>query len=134
MGRFNQLTQQIKELIQNNNPYTEEPDAFETQTEREMERELEAQIDKEYINKEKSEYFKKRNGGLKRVQKFLSSLRGVRDIYISEGRVPYLKCYIPYWQFNKFSDWNAREKNVLKTCGLKLDRYNASQGYIVTIF
>lgn len=46
---------EIKNLLHILEQYTEEPDAFETQSEREMERELMAQIDQDFIKQEKEQ-------------------------------------------------------------------------------
>ena len=126
----------LNEEFRNLFEYTEEPDAFETQSEREMEKQMEMEIDAAYKkNKDNAaEFFKKRNGGIKRIYSFLSKLKGVRDLRKGEGRPPYLACYISERDFNFFNDWNSKENNVLKECGLQMKAENASQGYNIYIY
>ena len=126
----------LNEEFRNLFEYTEEPNAFETQSEREMEKQMEMEIDAAYEkNKDNAaEFFKKRNGGIKRIYSFLSKLKGVRDLRKGEGKTPYLTCYISERDFNFFQGWNNKQNNVLKECGLQMRTENASQGYNIYIY
>lgn len=117
-----------------NEDYTEEPDAFETQSEREMQKELGQQLDKEAKRKEDSKYWKERMAGMKRVYDFLEKMKETRDVCRTKDRNwTYTRCWIPQSAFTKFTAWNDKQDNLLKRCHLKMTRENASQGYYVTI-
>lgn len=135
MRNFKELNTQLIKLMEGLHfSYTEEPDAFETYDQIIMQKELEDRINKEYKQQEQTSFYKKRNGILNRVLIFLGKLSGVRDIQISQGKVPYITCYIPEYQFNRFSDWLNKQNNVLDKGSLKLDGYNASRGYTVIVY
>lgn len=122
----------IKDLLARLNEYTEEPDAFETESERVMQKELEDKLDQEYLNMEKQDkinFFKKRNAHLNNIYKMLCKFKFIRNLDMlkdpNDKRYNYIQFWIPE---NKLSYMSKFSFN-----GLKVTKYNSSEGYIVNI-
>lgn len=125
MELFKQLNNLIEQFI-------EEPDAFETQSQREMERDWEIENDKlhkEQDKKAKQEFFRKRNIELNIVYNKLKYWKFIRDLNIIEDtndrRYRYLHFWLPEWRIN----W----LNKLDLKILKRKMYKSSEGYNVYI-
>ena len=122
----------IKDLLTRLNEYTEEPDAFETESERVMQKELEDKLDQEHLNMEKQDrinFFKKRNAHLNNIYKMLCKFKFIRNLNMlkdpNDKRYNYIQFWIPE---NKLSYMSKFSFN-----GLKVTKYNSSEGYIVNI-
>lgn len=122
----------IKDLLIRLNEYTEEPDAFETESERLMQKELEDKLDQEYLNYEKQqriEFFKKRNAHLHNIYKMLCKFKFIRNLNMlkdpSDKRYNYIQFWIPENKLSYMSKFNFN--------GLKVSKYNSSEGYLVTV-
>ena len=122
----------IKDLLTRLNEYTEEPDAFETESERVMQKELEDKLDQEHLNMEKQDrinFFKKRNAHLNNIYKMLGKFKFIRNLNMlkdpNDKRYNYIQFWIPE---NKLSYMSKFSFN-----GLKVTKYNSSEGYIVNI-
>ena len=122
----------IKDLLTRLNEYTEEPDAFETESERVMQKELEDKLDQEHLNMEKQDrinFFKKRNAHLNNIYKMLCKFKFIRNLDMlkdpNDKRYNYIQFWIPE---NKLSYMSKFSFN-----GLKVSKYNSSEGYIVNI-
>lgn len=122
----------IKDLLTRLNEYTEEPDAFETESERLLQKEFEDKLDQEYLNIEKQqriEFFKKRNVHLNNIYKMLCKFKFIRNLDMlkdpSDKRYNYIQFWIPE---NKLSYISKFDFN-----GLKVSKYNSSEGYLVNI-
>ena len=122
----------IKDLLIRLNEYTEEPDAFETESERLMQKELEDKLDQEYLNDEKQqriEFFKKRNAHLNNIYKMLCKFKFIRNLNMlkdpSDKRYNYIQFWIPENKLSYMSKFNFN--------GLKVSKYNSSEGYLVTV-
>ena len=122
----------IKDLLTRLNEYTEEPDAFETESERVMKKELENKLDQEHLNMEKQDrinFFKKRNAHLNNIYKMLGKFKFIRNLNMlkdpNDKRYNYIQFWIPE---NKLSYMSKFSFN-----GLKVTKYNSSEGYIVNI-
>ena len=122
----------IKDLLTRLNEYTEEPDAFETESERVMQKELEDKLDQEHLNMEKQNrinFFKKRNAHLNNIYKMLGKFKFIRNLDMlkdpNDKRYNYIQFWIPE---NKLSYMSKFSFN-----GLKVTKYNSSEGYIVNI-
>ena len=122
----------IKDLLTRLNEYTEEPDAFETESERVMQKELEDKLDQEHLNMEKQDrinFFKKRNAHLNNIYKMLGKFKFIRNLDMlkdpNDKRYNYIQFWIPE---NKLSYMSKFSFN-----GLKVTKYNSSEGYIVNI-
>lgn len=122
----------IKDLLIRLNEYTEEPDAFETESERLMQKELEDKLDQEYLNYEKQqriEFFKKRNAHLNNIYKLLTKFKFIRNLNMlkdpSDKRYNYIQFWIPENKLSYMSKFNFN--------GLKVSKYNSSEGYLVTV-
>ena len=122
----------IKDLLTRLNEYTEEPDAFETESERVMQKELEDKLDQEHLNMEKQDrinFFKKRNAHLNNIYKMLYKFKFIRNLNMlkdpNDKRYNYIQFWIPE---NKLSYMSKFSFN-----GLKVTKYNSSEGYIVNI-
>ena len=122
----------IKDLLIRLNEYTEEPDAFETESERLMQKELEDKLDQEYLNYEKQqriEFFKKRNAHLNNLYKMLCKFKFIRNLNMlkdpSDKRYNYIQFWIPENKLSYMSKFNFN--------GLKVSKYNSSEGYLVTV-
>lgn len=122
----------IKDLLIRLNEYTEEPDAFETESERLMQKEFEDKLDQEYLNDEKQqriEFFKKRNAHLNNIYKLLTKFKFIRNLNMlkdpSDKRYNYIQFWIPENKLSYISKFNFN--------GLKVSKYNSSEGYLVNI-
>ena len=122
----------IKDLLIRLNEYTEEPDAFETESERVMQKELEDKLDQEHLNMEKQDrinFFKKRNAHLNNIYKMLCKFKFIRNLDMlkdpNDRRYNYIQFWIPE---NKLSYMSKFSFN-----GLKVTKYNSSEGYIITV-
>jgi hypothetical protein len=122
----------IKDILLRLNEYTEEPDAFETESERVMQKELEDKLDQEHLNDEKQqriEFFKKRNAHLNNIYKMLCKFKFIRNLDMlkdpNDKRYNYIQFWIPE---NKLSYMSKFSFN-----GLNVTKYNSSEGYIVNI-
>ena len=122
----------IKDLLARLNEYTEEPDAFETESERVMQKELEDKLDQEHLNMEKQDrinFFKKRNAHLNNIYKMLCKFKFIRNLDMlkdpNDKRYNYIQFWIPE---NKLSYMSKFSFN-----GLKVTKYNSSEGYIITV-
>ena len=123
---------QINELLIRLNEYTEEPDAFETESERVMQKELEDQLDQEHLNMEKEqrvEFFKKRNAHLNNIYKMLTKFKFIRNLNMikdpNDKRYNYIQFWIPENKLSYISNFDFKDLNIDKT--------NASNGYLVNI-
>ena len=122
----------IKDLLTRLNEYTEEPDAFETESERVMQKELEDKLNQEHLNMEKQDrinFFKKRNAHLNNIYKMLCKFKFIRNLDMlkdpNDKRYNYIQFWIPE---NKLSYMSKFSFN-----GLKVSKYNSSEGYIVIV-
>ena len=129
----------IRELNKGNEKFlefTENPDDFETESERKMNLQTEQEIDSLYQQdekKRKQQWYKERNIGIKRIKKFLDTLPFTNLVEIIRDRqFSYIKFYVPEKYFDKITKWEEKS-NMLRKSHLKLSRENASQGYIVII-
>ena len=79
--------------------FTENPDDFETESERKMNLQTEQEIDSLYQQDEKErkqQWYKERNIGIKRIKKFLDTLPFTNLVEIIRDRqFSYIKFYIP---------------------------------------
>ena len=116
--------------------FTENPDDFETESERKMNLQTEQEIDSLYQQDEKErkqQWYEERNIGIKRIKKFLDTLPFTNLVEIIRDRqFSYIKFYVSEKYFNKITEWEEKS-NMLRKSHLKLSRENASQGYIVII-
>lgn len=122
----------IKDLLIRLNEYTEEPDAFETESERLMQKEFEDKLDQELLNIEKQqriEFFKKRNAHLNNIYKMLCKFKFIRNLDMlkdpNDKRYNYIQFWIPENKLSYISKFNFN--------GLKVSKYNSSEGYLVTV-
>lgn len=104
--------------------YTEEPDAFETQSEREMEAEMEKENDKLHLGQELLMRTIR-----KRLFDYISGLGFTRDVHMVGNKVQF---YIPQDKLYWYSEWKENSK-LIKQFGLKPYIYNMSNGYIVEV-
>lgn len=123
----------IKDLLTRLNEYTEEPDAFETESERIMQKELEDKLDQELLSNDKKlkqEFFKKRNALINSYYKYFSKIKFIRNLSIqkdpNDKRYNYIEFWIPEWALSRVKNW----KEFVK---LNLTCFNSSQGYRINI-
>lgn len=93
------------EMLQQAEGYTEEPDAFETQSEREMAKELELEIDKEYL-----QYEKEKNKPVEIVKHILMNCCDKWNMsfnYNPKGK----RIDIYFYDIDSFNVFMAQEKN-----------------------
>ena len=93
------------EMLQQAEGYTEEPDAFETQSEREMAKELELEIDKEYL-----QYEKEKNKPAEIVKHILMNCCDKWNMsfnYNPKGK----RLDIYFYDIDSFNVFMAQEKN-----------------------
>lgn len=107
--------------------YIEEPDAFETQSEREMEKALEKKFDKELLQGYKKPTVK--DAILSNLYSFFKKFKFIRDLQLYENRVQF---WMPYKRRDWLWEW-SENSNALKQAKLKAHTYNSSEGYIVEI-
>jgi hypothetical protein len=119
--------------------YTQEPDAFETQSERQMQKELEDRLDYEHIEaekKQKQRYFRLRNRAINVLEKHFSTFGFIRNLSIlkdfNDKRYNYIQFWIPENRLTWICDWE-NESQMLKRAKLTVHKVNASRGYLVTI-
>lgn len=126
----------IKDILIKFNEYTEEPDAFETESERIMQKELEDALDQELLSNEKKlkqEFFKRRNSLINSYFKYFQKIKFTRDVKIlkdpNDKRYNYIEFWIPEWALKFQSNW----KSMVEEQNLKLTGYKVSQGYRIII-
>ena len=123
------ITEKLENLIEL--AYTEEPDAFEFQSEIEMNKEWEKENDELHQAMEKRErqdFFRARNAEINSVFKYLSKCRFIRNLDLITGedkRYRYIHFWIPEYKLS----W----LNTLRLKKLKCKPYNSSEGYNVDI-
>ena len=124
------ITEKLENLIEL--AYTEEPDAFEFQSEIEMNKEWEKENDELHQameKKDKQEFFRARNAEINSVFKYLSKCRFIRNLDLITGvddkRYRYIRFWIPEYKLS----W----LNTLRLKKLKRRSYNSSDGYSVVI-
>lgn len=125
MDKIKRLLEELDRILE----YTEEPDAFETQSEREMEKALEKEFDKSMLQGYKPKDAKE--AILQNLYKHFRGIGFLRDVQLIGNR---LQFYMPDYQRYKdwLNDWEQKSQ-ALKNGKLKVFRYNASEGYIVEI-
>ena len=117
------ILDEIEQLLE----FTEEPDAFETESEKHMEKELEKKFDKELLQGYKKPTAKE--AILSNLYTFFKKFKFIRDLQLYENRVQF---WMPYKQRDWLWEWEDKS-NARKNAGLKAHTYNSSEGYIVEI-
>ena len=119
--------------------YTEEPDAFETQSERQMQKELEAELDRQHLEfekRQKQEYFRLRNYTINILEKHFNKFKFIRNLSIlkdpNDKRYNYIQFWIPQNKLVWICRWEEKSE-MLKQAKLNVHKVNASQGYLVTV-
>ena len=106
--------------------YTEEPDAFETQSEKELNDNLERKIDASILQGNKPTV---KEAILQNLYQHFCNYKFLRDVQLIGDRVQF---WMPsskwYWLFQ----WEENS-DALKQANLHVYRYNSSEGYIVEI-
>ena len=127
------LKQIIEELEKLNTffEYTEEPDAFETQSEREMNAAIEKEIDASLLqgyNYEKEKHTVK-EAILHNLYQHFCSYKFLRDLHVIGDR---LQFWMPANKWDWLYNWEATS-NALKQADLRVYKYNSSEGYLVEV-
>ena len=118
-------TLQILEELENILEFTEEPDAFETQAEKELAKKLNAKILQGYKERKPTV----REAILSNLYEHFKTYKFLRDLQLYEYRVQF---WIPYNKRTWLSEWE-RTSHSLPQANLKIHTYNAAEGYIVEI-
>jgi len=118
------LLEDIERLLE----FTEEPDAFETQTERELAKEWEKDNDKKHLLQGYKDV-QLREALLSNLKMFFSKFKFIRDLQRIGDR---LQFWIPEDKLVWFNEWRGNS-NALKQGKLKAFPYNSSEGYIIEI-
>lgn len=117
------LLKQLNSLVE----YIEEPDAFETLAETELNKEYERQLNKELLQGYKKPTVKE--AILSNLYEFFKKFKFLRDLNLYENRVQF---WLPYYKDDWLWEWENSSK-ALSNADLKVHKYNSSEGYVVEI-
>ena len=113
---------EIKEILQKLNEYTEEPDAFETETERQMEQDLENNLDKAILKNEKENKAK-----IYSLYNYLKKMPWAYDLNLKDDIIKFV---VQKERTKGFEHWKETS-NLLNY--FKIEKYNTGEGFIITL-